>query len=62
MKYVGRMSDMPNRDENNEIRCIAAEIICRLYKAKDRSQLEMLKVQCERSIEELDKEEHNGSD
>lgn len=43
-----------NYNEYNELRCIAGDIIIKLYKAKERSQLELLKQQCEHAIKKLD--------
>lgn len=42
-----------NYNEYNELRCIAGDIIIQLYEAKKRSQLELLKQQCEHAIEAL---------
>lgn len=44
------------KNENNEKRLIAAQIIFELYESKDISQLNLLKMQAERSIEEIEKE------
>ena len=38
---------------NNDLRCVAAEIIVKLFDAKDASQLELLKGQIDASLREL---------
>jgi hypothetical protein len=37
----------------NELRCVAAEIIVKLYEAGSASQLKLLKMQVDRSLEAL---------
>ena len=39
--------------ELNELRCVAADMIIVLYENKSVSQIELLKMQCDRSLEEL---------
>jgi hypothetical protein len=39
--------------DRNDFRCLASEIICKLYEAKDVSQLKLLKAHCDRALEEL---------
>ena len=39
--------------ELNELRCVAADVIIVLYENKSVSQLKLLKMQCDRSLEEL---------
>lgn len=49
-------SGISQTNEWNEFRCYAAEIVVRLYKAKQVGQLELLELQIKRSLEELKKE------
>lgn len=41
-------------EELNEMRCIAEEIIRELYSAKERTQIRLLQISCERAIQLLD--------
>lgn len=41
-------------NEANEKRLIASEIIRQLYEAGERSQIELLKISCDRALELLD--------
>lgn len=41
------------KDDSNELRCVAAEIVRQLYLRGNGSQLELLKAQVDRSLEEL---------
>jgi hypothetical protein len=44
---------MAKKSNSNDMRCAAAEIICRLYENGDVSQLELLKIQLDLSLELL---------
>lgn len=48
------------KSENNELRLFAAEVIRKLWSAKDLSQLNLLKMQIESSIEDLEKKVDKG--
>lgn len=43
------------KKDYNELRCFANEIILQLFEAKQESQLEILKISVDRSLEELKK-------
>jgi hypothetical protein len=43
-----------SNDEAEVLRCCAHEIIIKLYRAKKRLQIDLLRTHCERAIEELD--------
>lgn len=51
---------MEDKNENNELRLFAAEVIRKLWSAKDLSQLNLLKMQVESSIEDLEKKVDKG--
>jgi hypothetical protein len=52
----------PHKKEANELRLVAAEIIRRLYVRKELSQLKLLRMQCDRSVEEIEKHQPKESD
>ena len=51
---------MEDKNVNNELRLFAAEVIRKLWSAKDLSQLNLLKMQVESSIEDLEKKVDKG--
>lgn len=47
------MNKSESDKELNDLRCIASEIIVKLYKAEKRRQLELLKMHVDKALDEL---------
>ena len=52
------MAELTEKEINNELRCYASEIILKLFKAGELSQVRLLKILIDESLKKLEAEGH----